>query len=419
MKRILVFALRVITSLVISKYKPKIIGITGSVGKTSTKESIFDAFGGLKRARKSEDNLNTELGAPLVFLKSKNPGKNPKGWLKVLWRGVWLLIKRDKNYPELIVAELGADKPGDIKYLAGFIKPDIAVVTAVGKVPVHVEFYEGPESVAREKEELLKALPADGTAILNEDDPYVSQMDFKGEKITFGFSKEADVIVEEFSLESLEGSLLKIRYQKESFSTFLSLCIGSPFAYVGAAVFAVGLSLQVPPLRIAESLKKIRPAKGRLYPIKGINESMILDGSYNAAPSSMHSALHALETLPGKRKIAVLGDMKEIGKFSENEHRKLAKKAAVFCHYIFAIGEWAEKIKEEAMSSNMKEENVFVFSNSKEAALKIREVITKEDLILVKGSQATRTERVVFSIMRDPERAEELLVRQDAYWRNN
>ncbi len=418
MKKIFQFLLKIITILLVRKYSPTIIAITGSVGKTSTKDGIYEAFCDWRRTRKSSGNLNTEIGAPLVFLGEKRAGKNIKEWILILLKGLFLVIKRDKDYPEIIVAELAADRPGDIEYLSGFIKPDVAVVTAVGKVPVHIEFYKSADEVAKEKEKLVMALPESGKAILNVDDPYVAEMQTKAGKITFGFKKNADVVIKNFKSTSMEGSSLTLSYKGDDYLLFLSKCIGDSFAYVAASVFAVGVSLGIEPKRLSNRLSKIRPANGRQQVINGKKGTVILDGSYNAAPSSMMSALRALKDLSGERKIAVLGDMLELGKFSSEEHRKIGRFAAEFCDYIFSIGEWKEEIKKGAMYAGIREENIFTFSKSEGVIKKLEDLILEKDVILIKGSQGIRMEKIVFAIMRDPERAEELLVRQDSIWRN-
>ena len=417
MKNLLKLLLRAITSRVIKKYNPYIIAITGSVGKTSTKDAIYDAFSGFKKMRKSAGNLNTETGAPLVFLGIESPGKNIWDWLVILLRGLSLLLKKDKDYPDIIVTELAADKPGDIEYLSGFIKPDIAVITAVGEVPVHVEFYKSPKEVAQEKEKLIYYLPSDKKVILNKDDQRVSEMETKAEKITFGFSKESDVAIKEFKGDNLKGSTVLIEYKESQYEVFLSKCIGKHLAHLAASVFAVGVCLEIPVEKIPKMMGKIRPVKGRLYPIRGIKGSIILDGSYNAAPFSVTSSLDTLKDLSAEKKIAILGDMLEIGNYAPEEHRKIGRRVASICDYAFFVGEWAVEMKKAALLAGMKEEQAFSFSNVKEINSKLENIISSKSIILVKGSQRIRLEKAILFIMHNPENAEDVLVRQTPEWK--
>ncbi len=403
--------------MIIKKYNPYIIAITGSVGKTSTKEAIYSAFSGFREIRKSTGNLNTEIGAPLVFLGIEKPGEKLKEWAQILFRGLFLIFWRDKNYPEIIVVELAADKPGDISYLSRFIKPNLAIITAIGRTPVHVEFYESPAEVAKEKEKLISSLPESAGAILNKDDQYIAEMKTKAKKITFGFSKYADVVIKNFKGDDLKGLFLEIEYKGTLYPLHLPRCIGKHFAYIVSSVFAVGVFLEIPIKEIQEGLKKIQPTKGRLFRLKGINDSVILDDSYNAAPSSMSSSLDTLSELEGSKKIAVLGDMLEIGRYAAEEHREIGKKAAGICDYLFFVGDWANEMKKSSLLAGMKENQVFSFSKAEDLIPKIKEVISCKDLILVKGSQGIRLEKVVFAIMDNPENAEELLVRQSPQWK--
>ncbi|MCF7845481.1 MAG: UDP-N-acetylmuramoyl-tripeptide--D-alanyl-D-alanine ligase [Candidatus Pacebacteria bacterium] len=419
MKKILEFLLKIITILIIRKYHPLIIGVTGSVGKTSTKEAIYSAFSDRKNIRKSSGNLNTEVGAPLVFFKEKKPGKNIFEWFLIIIKGIFLVIKKDKDYPEMIISEMAADKPGDLDYLGSFIKPNISIITAVGEVPVHVEFYKSAKEVAEEKRKIIDATSKKGVVVLNNDDPYVSKM--KSDKrnfISFGYSKEADVVIKEFETKSIKGSSGVISYKGQDLPFFLPFCIGDSFAYIAASVFSVGVSLGINPNNVIKSLKKIRPARGRMCPIKGLKNTFLIDGSYNASPLSTKSALLTLKKVEGKKKIAVIGDMLELGKYSANEHRKIGKLAVDCCDYLFAVGGSSSIVEKSALSEGMKRDKVFSFLKSGDAVEEIEKTISSGDVVLIKGSQGVRTEKIVYALMRDPEKAEEKLVRQDAYWKN-
>src|SRR6185312_7159063 len=178
--------LRKLARLTIWRYRPGIVGITGSAGKTSTKLAIQAVLGRGRRVRISAGNLNNDFGVPLTILgdwteselrlvsreQPAGTAKFRKGifWLRVILTSAWRVVFRSREYPEILVLEYGADRPGDIKYLLSIARPNVSVITAVGEIPVHVEFYDGPAEVAREKGRLIEYLPVGGYAVLNGDD---------------------------------------------------------------------------------------------------------------------------------------------------------------------------------------------------------------------------------------------------------
>ncbi|MEK7195258.1 MAG: Mur ligase family protein, partial [Patescibacteria group bacterium] len=212
MKNILRWVLKQLAQLIVWRYRPGIIGITGSVGKTSTKLAIMTVLRRDRRVRASADNLNNDLGLPLTVLgdwseaelklvsRSQPPhtarARKLFFWIKVLAVSVWRIIFVSREtYPEILILEYGADRPGDLRYLTSIARPNIGVITAVGDVPVHVEFFSGPEGVAREKARIIEYLPSAGFAILNKDDDSVMNLAdrTRAHVMTFGFDKGAEV----------------------------------------------------------------------------------------------------------------------------------------------------------------------------------------------------------------------------------
>src|SRR3989344_51721 len=173
-KKFIVAILTLEARLILKKHQPKIIAITGSVGKTSAKEAIYAVLSRKFLVRRSEKSFNSELGVPLTVIGAPNAWYSPVKWALTVWRGAFIPFQ--KNYPRMLILELGAERPGDIADLLTYVKPDVAVITAIGEVPVHVEFFAGPEEVAREKTKLVEALGTDGVAVLNGDDDVVSDM---------------------------------------------------------------------------------------------------------------------------------------------------------------------------------------------------------------------------------------------------
>ncbi len=412
--------LQKITKRIIKKYNPLIVAVTGSVGKTSTKDAIYTTLSRYKNTRKSSKNLNTEIGAPLVFLGAEDPGRNFKEWFFIILRGLGLIFKRKKNYPEIIVMEMAADKPGDIKYLTDFIKPHIGVVTAIGETPVHLEFFKDVNEVVKEKSLLAKHTKKGGTVLLNADDGRVFQMKGRAntKTKTFGFSDRAEVRAKNLNYigkeQNPEGVEVLIVHDTEEHMVKLPNVFDKGTVYSVLASIGVGLSVGIPIYRLVESAKKIKPPRGRMRIIEGDNFKMI-DSSYNAAPESTELAVKTLEKLPANRKLAVLGDMLELGNQSEKAHRKIGK-IVNFLSVIVTVGKDSELIGRAAKENGFTGD-IFHFKNSEDAVEKLKKIIRKDDLILVKGSQSIRTEKIIEELMvGDPE---EELVRQYYPWKNN
>jgi len=316
---------------------------------------------------------------------------------------------------------MGADKIGDIAYLTDFVKCDIGVVTAVGEIPVHVEFFQGPAQVAREKSNLVRCLSKTGWAILNYDDEQVRAMAARttGQVFTYGFSDKADLRA--FNLEQhLEemanaGLVFKVDYQGNTMPIKLRGIFGQYQAYAVLAAAAVGLVFKINLVEIAQALKEYRAPAGRLRLLRGIKNSWILDDTYNSSPSSALGALGVLEQMPG-RKIAALGDMLELGAFTEEAHRKIGVKAAGVLEYLLAVGERSIFLADEAKKNGLPEDRIRHFASAEEAGCFLQEIIQEGDVILVKGSQGLRMEKIVKEIMAEPDKAKELLVRQDEAW---
>src|SRR4030043_1014507 len=170
MRKILQVILKRLSKIVLNKYKPVIIAVTGSVGKTSTKEAIYHVLKshfGEKEVRRNQRNYNNEIGVPLTIFGLETAGRSIFLWLIKFIKIFWMIITK-VPYPSFLILEMGADRPGDIKYLTDFVHPDTGVITALGEIPVHVEFFESPQQVAQEKKNLISSLSEKGVAILND-----------------------------------------------------------------------------------------------------------------------------------------------------------------------------------------------------------------------------------------------------------
>ncbi|KKU36543.1 MAG: UDP-N-acetylmuramoyl-tripeptide-D-alanyl-D-alanine ligase [Candidatus Azambacteria bacterium GW2011_GWB2_46_37] len=418
MRRFLQHLLRILAAAVLKKYRPYVIAVTGSVGKTSTKEAIFAVSKSFEpKTRRSFANYNTEIGVPLTILSEKEKIRGFRSWLKVILKGLTLLALR-LDYPKILILEMAADRPGDIKYLTEFVKPNVGVVTAIGEIPVHVEFFSGPKAVAREKAVLIESVAPSGRSILNYDDEVVLEMKEKSRArvLTFGFSPEADVKATNYEMRSpASGDQAGISFKLEYGGSFVPARLydvfGKQAVYAVLAAASCGLVLGMNLVEISEALKNYQSPPGRMRIIKGIKNAWIIDDTYNASPLSTTAALEALRAIEGKRRIAVLGDMREIGKYSEEAHQTIGEKAAEFADLLFTVGEKARFIKSAAIQYGLSEEKIFHFDTQEEAGRALQNAVKQEDIILIKGSRAMKMEKIVEEIMAEPRRADELLVR--------
>lgn len=402
--RILAWIVKRFAQATIWRYRPGVIGVTGSVGKTSTKLAIAAVLGAERPIRYSSKNFNNELGVPLTILGDFGEIRGRLFYPRVIAESIWRILVRDPSYPEMIVLEYGVDRPGDMRYLTGIAQPNIGVITAIGDVPAHVEFFDSPESVAREKAWLVESLPNAGFAVLNADDERVMAMRdrTRAHVVTYGFSKNADVRVTAFAHETDGarpfGITFSLEYGGSGFSVRVPGAGGKSHAYAAAAATAVGLTFGMPLQKITNAIGKYRPVEGRMEYKEGLKGSWIINDAYNASPLSVENALDALRSLPAKRRIAVLGDMRELGKYSAEAHERVGAIAAKSAQVLVTVGLRAKGIADGARAAGMKKTSIQSFETAAEAHPKIQDMLKKGDLVLVKGSRAVGLELVVEEI---------------------
>lgn len=424
LKKTIVAILTLLSKAVLRKYKPKIIGITGTVGKTSTKDAIYTALTKSLFVRKTKKSQNSEIGVPLTVLGMPNPASNIFGWFEVIFEGLKLVLLPN-HYPEWLVLEIGADHPGDIESITKWARPDVAVVTKLSKVPVHVEFFSSVEEVIYEKSFLIRNLKPGGVAVLNVDDEDVVKFSelTKGRIIYFGKGESADIRAEGYEVAyDEEGKPVGIQfdvYEKsrdERFPIPLKGTLGEHLVYPVLAALAVTEAVGEETLIAARALRSHEPTPGRMRIIEGIEGSIIIDDTYNSSPVAVAEALTTLSVLRNGRKIAVLGDMLELGKYSIEEHKKAGRLAAETADILVTIGPRSQYSAESAKLMGMK--HVHEFTDSRTAGRFLKDFVQLGDTVLVKASQGIRAERVVEAIMAHPEDKEKLLVRFDAEWKN-
>lgn len=399
-RKFIQYILKYLAKLILWRYKPLIIGVTGSVGKTSTKEAIYTVLKKKFRVERNIFNLNTEIGMPLTIIRGKDAKRNILLWFYNFFHTFWLFIFKKKTYPEILVLEMSEDAPGMIKYLVDLARPKIAVVTTIGDPPVHLEYYKNINQLIEEISYLPQSLSLDDTIVLNADNPLV--LNFKDKTVakvfSYGFSENSDVKITEYKLintENLEN--IGMSFRLEFSGSFVPVRIEGVFGkgqiYALAAAAAVGLSLDMNLIEISEAMKDYKVARGRTKFMPGINNSWLLDDSYNACPDSVRVALDLLKEVPAKRKIVALGDMKELGVNSNQAHIEIGRDIANVAQVFIAVGEemiFAKQIIDDEYPNI----ETFWFKDSQEAKTSIKKMIKKGDLVLIKGSRAMEMEKI-------------------------
>lgn len=394
------FYLRLAAQIQLLKTKPNhIVGITGSVGKTSCKEAVYAVLKDKYRVKEGKKSFNSEIGLPLDILGFDADYASVTELLwQVLFLTPWKLLTNWNHY-EVYIAEMGVDKPGDMSYLLSFIKPDIGVF--LNALPVHAaNFKDGVEGISHEKGKLIESLPVRGTAILNGDDPNVAAFKHKTEAKVMLFGEGKDMNVQAFTLD-IPGYLITAEQ-------------GMTLAAAAAVGMTLGLTLDEVK---AELTVHLRLPPGRMSVFEGIKGTTIIDSTYNASRYPMISALKALKAFKGKRKIAVLGDMRELGDMTKVEHEEVAKEAVNSADLIFTFGplmkeNLAPKLKslgysDKKVSSELKMQSLI---NS------VINLVKSGDVILVKGSQNTiMLEALVEKLLKNPEDKDKLC-RRGEFW---
>jgi UDP-N-acetylmuramoyl-tripeptide--D-alanyl-D-alanine ligase len=365
-----VSALQALAGSVLAECGPTVIGITGSIGKTTTKEFVAGLLSARFEVLKSEGNFNNHLGLALSLLK--------------LHKG-----------QQAAVLEMGTSAPGEIRTLTRIAPPDIAVITNIN--PVHLEFFHSLESIASAKKEILEGAKKDATAVLNGDDPLVQEIgrDWRGRRLTFGFSPACDIRASSVRKIGMDGMTFELRLEGEAervhFPFFYEEYLSNLLAAVG-----VGHALSIPLEVMADEIPRLTPFSGRGGLIRLGRGLRLIDDSYNSNPKALEAALKGLAALPAKRKVAVLGDMLELGPTEGEFHRQAGRQFAENgWNLLLAVGPLARFIAEGAVAAGLPKTRVQIFSTSDEAAAHISGLVEDGDLILVKGSRGIGTERVV------------------------
>jgi UDP-N-acetylmuramoyl-tripeptide--D-alanyl-D-alanine ligase len=355
----------------------RVIAITGSIGKSTTKELLCNVLATKYHTLKNEGNFNNEIGLPLT------------------------LLRLTGEYQRAVL-EMGMYALGEIELLCQIAQPQIGVVTNVG--PVHLERLGSIERIAQAKSELVQSLPPgpDGIAILNFDDPLVQPMaeQTSARILTYGLSPKADLWASDVTSAGLEGIRFVFHYKGERLHVRVPL-LGRHSVHTALRAALGGLAEGLAWEEVIHGLQSLpSTAQLRLVAVPGPNRSTVLDDTYNASPASTIAALNLLEDIKATGKIAVLGDMMELGSYEQEGHRKVGCRAADVVDLLLVIGQRAQIIADEAEICGLSQGSIMRLADNQAAIQVLKDVLQPGHIVLVKGSNSQRMNEIVVAISR-------------------
>ena len=347
----------------------KIVGVTGSVGKTSTKDIIYSVVSQKYNALKSQGNMNNHIGMPMTILGLREH--------------------------EALVVEMGMNHFGELSKLTAIAKPTIAVITNVGTA--HIGNLGSRENILKAKLEILEGLQQGGTAVINNDNDLLHKWYLENKQyqiVTYGINNDSSNMAENIEYNET-GSKFVLKPDNEKIDVPVG---GEAFVYNSLAAISVGKLLNIPLTEIKEGIKKFELSKMRLDIQKTEQGYTIINDCYNANYDSMKSAIEYLKNIEGKRKIAVLGDMLELGEYSKELHEKVGLEVAKNkIDILITVGKEAENIARVAKDNGI--EHVYTFDNNNEATEKLKKIIAVDDVALIKASNSMNFKEIVASLL--------------------
>lgn len=420
-----------ISSRVLTVQHPKVIGITGSIGKTTTKDMIATVLAPHVQMRATEKNYNNELGVPLTIIGFPAPGRSIFRWIGLFLKGLSLCIVKSASYPKVLVLEMGADHVGDIAKLTKMAPCDIGVLTWIGDA--HHEAFETKGAVVAEKKVIVTHLLKNGVAIGDIDNQLVAGVldePLRATRIVrTGVDTIADygvrnvgVTVDQISKKPT-GLHAMITHGDEHVMLVLSGVVGTAYVHSALLACAVGTEFGIGlHSAVATLTEKFQGTVSRMRIIEGIKHTTIIDDCYNASPQAMMHAVGVLSALPRgikSKKYAAVGSMLGLGSLTIDAHHNLGRLIAESdIDVLVCVGEEMRATQASALEAGMPETSVFFFAKSAQAGLFLQELLKENDVLLVKGSQDARMEKVVIELMAEPLRAHELVCRSYGKWRS-
>ena len=397
MKRIAQYLLAFCAKRIIKKFKPIIIGITGSVGKTTTKDCIAHILESEYSVLQTYKNANNEFGLPLSILELK-ASNTKSGWIDVIKQAFKKAYTLDTYY-EVLVLEMGMSEPGNLAYLHTIVQPHIAIVTNVESV--HMQYFKNQDELAYEKATIIRKLRSGGSAFVNYDNEYTRKMitmhPTSTKIYTFGFDKKADIYATEVKNTEL-GLKAVIHEGEKKYPIHAPHLLGKHCMYSLLVAWGVARRLNISEQDIMKGIKTFKGPEGRMNLVEGINHSWIIDSSYNAEPSSMRAALSTLKDIPqGERRIAILGDMLELGSQEKDLHQELGRfvsdlRLDLVCFVGPRMKYAYESFQKQPVTYTR---SALYFENSEKAAENLPQKIKEGDLLLIKGSNGMKMDTIL------------------------
>jgi UDP-N-acetylmuramoyl-tripeptide--D-alanyl-D-alanine ligase len=356
------------------KYQTPVVALTGSNGKTTTKEMISICLETTFPILKTKGNLNNLIGLPLTLLN---------------------LTEKEK----VVILEMGMNVPGEIRRLTEIAEPDLGLITNIQEV--HLQGMGNLERIKEEKGELFRKMKKNGTIFVNQDDPRVIELasGYEGKKVTYGVSHPADAMAKGVQLRGTEGTRFTLLFQGEETEIVLAL-LGRHFVPNALSAVAVARAFGVETKSIREALEHFQPFPMRMEILPLGGGKTLINDAYNANPRSMEMALETLAEVKGRgRAIAVLGDMLELGDFASEAHRRLGQKVReCLIDFLIVLGEKGPLVAESSMRHGFEPARIRVAEDHAEAVSLLKQVMQKQDWVLVKGSRGMAMEKIVEGI---------------------
>ncbi|MBI4232751.1 UDP-N-acetylmuramoyl-tripeptide--D-alanyl-D-alanine ligase, partial [Candidatus Peregrinibacteria bacterium] len=343
--------LRMLKSLAkrrMKRFRGKVIGVTGSIGKTSTKEAIYTVLNSRYKVRKNRKSMNSDFGLLLTILDIESGFTSATKWSWYLLKGFWHSLWRDHS--EVLLLEMGVDAPGDMDFLLSVVKPDIAVLTGVSYTHLDEGQFASPEAVFAEKRKLIDALKEGGKAVLGTDNDYCRKLakELKKKRVlSYGTDRDDDFWASQIK-QSLEGTDFVLHHDNKRYEVKAPV-LGAYQVQVMLPAIICGSLMGIEIEDACEALKRFELPPGRMSVITAMNEAIILDSSYNSSPVALEAALDLLKELGEKhRKVAVLGNMNELGSLAAQLHEKVGEKVPGAVDLLLTVGKNAGLIAEAA-----------------------------------------------------------------------